>query len=558
MPKPLTLVLLWHMHQPEFRDVTTGGYRLPWTGLHAIKDYTDMAAHLERHPRMRCVVNFVPVLLDQLEDYADQVTTGAIRDPLLALLVRDERTPLTADERATTLSACFRGNAEKMIEPFAGYRRLRDLHRFAEIRDVVDYLGDAYLRDLVTWYFLSWTGESVRRDHVLVARLMRKGSGFTATDRAELFALIASLLRDLLPRWRQLAQSGQIELSSTPAFHPIGPLLIDFATARERDATLPLPAASRYPDGAARFDTHVVAALDSHARRFGQAPAGLWPAEGALCDGTLAAFARRGVRWTASGHAVLAGSVPAGRADAHRGWRVGDAGPVCFFRDDRLSDLIGFEYSRWHGEEAAAHFVGELERIAEAAPDDAPPVVSVILDGENAWEWFPYNGWYFLDALYERLADHPTITATTFSDVLDRGLDRAAGLDHLVAGSWVHGTLTTWIGSPDKNRAWDLLCDAKRAHDRVVAAGGLSDAQRDAITQQLAVCEGSDWFWWFGDYNPPEAVTEMDRVYRANLARLYALLGLAPPPEIDQPLSRGAIGRDALAAETGGTMRRAS
>ncbi|MCU0869828.1 MAG: glycoside hydrolase family 57 protein [Burkholderiales bacterium] len=545
------------MHQPEFRDVTTGRYRLPWTGLHALKDYTDMAAHLERHPQVRCVVNFVPVLLDQLEDYADQVTTGTLRDPLLALLARDETTPLSAAERDTTLAACFRGNAEKMIEPFAGYRRLRDMHRFAEAREMQPYLGDAYLRDLVTWYFLAWTGESVRRDHVLVSRLMRKGHGFTATDRGELYALVASLLRSLLGRWRRLADSGRVELSSTPYFHPIGPLLIDFDTAREKDPGLPLPNARCYPDGAARFDAHVAAALDSHARRFGRPPAGLWPAEGALSDATLAAFARHGVRWTASGQAVLAGSLP--HADAHRGWRVGGAGPLCFFRDDRLSDLIGFEYSRWHGEEAAAHFLTELERIAEAAPDGAPPLVSVILDGENAWEYYPYNGWYFLDTLYARLETHPSIRTATCTDVLDHGLDRAGHLDRLVAGSWVHGTLTTWIGSPDKNRAWDLLCDAKRAHDRIVDAAdaGLDAATRAAVAHQLSVCEGSDWFWWFGDYNPPEAVAEMDRVFRANLSRLYALLGLAAPPELDRPISHGATAHGAP-VEAGGTMRRAS
>jgi alpha-amylase/alpha-mannosidase (GH57 family) len=558
--KSLDLVLLWHMHQPDFRDCATGEYRLPWVYLHAIKDYSDMAAHLERHPKVRAVVNFVPVLLDQLEDYARQFETGVIRDPLLAMLARDDLNDLDAAARELILDRCFRANHTKMIEPYPAYRRLLDLFRYTEERGAaaLDYLSGQYLADLLTWYHLAWTGETVRREHVTVVQLMSKGEQFTAADRRRLFDLIGTILRDVVPRWRRLAASGQVEISSTPHYHPIGPLLLDFATARETQPALPLPQSSHYAGGRQRLTDHLALAVASHTQRFGAPPTGIWPAEGAISDGVLDMFAAQGVRWCASGEALLAASLAAKgplppQADyLYRGYRFRGSELTCFFRDDRLSDLIGFEYSKWHGRDAAAHFVQELANVAAAAA--TPPLVSVILDGENAWEYYPYNGFFFLDDLYAALEDHVAIRTRTYRDVLaEDSSERLGSLDHVVAGSWVYGNLSTWIGSRDKNTAWDLLCDAKRNFDLVMACGKLSGDAKALAERQLAICEGSDWYWWFGDYNPPESVIAMDRVFRLNLAHLYRLLDLPVPAVLEHPISQGG-GH----AEMGGAMRRAS
>jgi alpha-amylase/alpha-mannosidase (GH57 family) len=232
---------------------------------------------------------------------------------------------------------------------------------------------------------------------------------------------------------------------------------------------------------------------------------------------------------------------------------------TCFFRDDRLSDLVGFEYSKWHGAEAATNFVAELEAIAGRATADGPPLVSVILDGENCWEYYPYNGFYFLDELYGKLASHPFIRTATFADVVGvppdgaRPRARPPELPRVTAGSWVHGDLTTWIGSPEKNRAWDLLVAAKQSFDLAVASQRLTADEIAAAERQLAACESSDWFWWMGDYNPAFAVASFDQLYRASLARLYGLLRLPAPPALAQPISLGA-GHP----ELGGAMRRAS
>jgi alpha-amylase/alpha-mannosidase (GH57 family) len=555
MDKRADVVLCWHMHQPDYRDHATGEFTQPWVYLHALKDYADMAAHLERHAGMRAVVNLVPVLLDQLEDYADQFATGMLRDPLLRLLARGESAPLTRAERELIVDQCFRANYEKMVQPFPAYKGLHDLYLALEQqgRDSIDYLSDRYCYDLVTWYHLAWMGETVKRESELVTRMMADGMGFTMADRQALFAVVGEIVSGTIARYARLAAGGRIELSTTPHHHPLAPLLIDFHSAREARPDLALPASGGYPGGEARVRAHIDAALASHARRFGAAPAGVWPAEGAISTPLLQVLAERGVRWTASSESVLGHSLGAGAAPAlrHRAWRAPGTALACFFRDDRLSDLIGFEYAKWHGDEAAAHLVGELEAIAAHATPGETPIVSIILDGENCWEFYPYNGFYFLDALYGELGAHPFLRTTTFAAVADGAA--AAELQRLVAGSWVYGDFTTWIGSPEKNRAWDLLVAAKQAFDFVVASGRLTDAERIAAERALANCEGSDWFWWMGDYNPAFAVASFDRLYRANLALLYRLLKLPAPGTLTEPISRG-TGHP----ELGGTMRRAS
>jgi alpha-amylase/alpha-mannosidase (GH57 family) len=565
--KRLQLVLLWHMHQPEYRDYATGEFAQPWVYLHAIKDYADMAAHLERHPEMRAVVNFVPVLADQIEDYADQFATGRIRDPLLRLLARDPATPLAEPERALAIDRCFHANHEKMVQPYPAYRGLHELFDRLERqgRAALDYLSDQYFYDLVTWYHLVWTGETVRRGSATVTRLMAGGIGFTADDRKALFGLLGEVVRGILPRYARLAATGRVELSTSPHCHPLAPLLIDFQSAREARPELPLPAASGYAGGTARVASHIESALASHARRFGVPAAGVWPSEGGVSEPLLRLLASHGVRWTASGEGVLAqslraaGMLAADRARyLYRPYRTGTDAIACFFRDDRLSDLIGFEYAKWHSRDAAAHFVGELEAIAAAAPPDDPPLASVILDGENCWEYYPYNGYYFLDDLYDRLGRHASIRTATFADALrgeesGRPRPQPGTLPRLVAGSWVHGDFTTWIGAAEKNRAWDLLCAAKASFDLVVDGGRLAGPQREAAFRQLAACEGSDWFWWMGDYNPARSVASFDVLFRENLRRLYALLGLPAPATLDEPISHGG-GHP----EIGGAMRRAS
>jgi alpha-amylase/alpha-mannosidase (GH57 family) len=309
--KGLDLMLCWHMHQPEYRDLTTGEFALPWVYLHAIKDYTDMAAHAERHPGVRMVFNLVPVLLEQLDDYAQQFASAQWRDPLLRWLVCADFSALAPGERRQILLTCFRVNHETMLQPFAGYRRV---HAWAEqLRDADDadlaYLSEQYFADAVMWYHLSWTGETLRRAHPELLAFMQRGGGFTLAQRRSLSALLGGAVGDVIARYRRLAERGQIELSTTPYFHPITPLLLDFASARESLPDAPLPQRSEYPGGRARAEHHLQQALSAHARWFGAAPHGVWPAEGGVSSAGAQSFAAAGVRWMATGEGVLANSL---------------------------------------------------------------------------------------------------------------------------------------------------------------------------------------------------------------------------------------------------------
>ena len=572
--QPINFVLLWHMHQPDYRNYETGEFMLPWVYLHAIKDYTDMVSHLEAHPSMKAVVNFVPVLLDQLEDYAAQFAMGRIRDPLLRLLAMPDLEQASTSDRLRVFDSCFRSNHVTMMQPYPAYKRLYDMHETLRGHGEAElaYLSAQYLADLLVWYHLAWTGESVRRTNETVVRLMTQGGGFSHADRMQLLNLIGELIQGLIPRYRKLAESGQIELSTTPHYHPLAPLLIDFSSARDSIPDANLPAEPAYPGGRGRVAFHLASAIESHTRRFGMRPGGVWPAEGAVSAPFLEILAEHGCQWSASGEAVLANSLRHSYANQHlqdrgrylyRPYRVqGNADSVtCFFRDEKLSDMIGFEYAKWFGRDAAEHLVHSLEDIGRNALPGENPVVSVILDGENAWEYYPYNGYYFLNDLYEILENHASIDVTTYRDYIAsmKHIDTAV-LPVLAAGSWVYGTFSTWIGDRDKNHAWDLLCAAKHSYDLVMQSGRLTGEEKAKAERQLASCESSDWFWWLGDYNPPYVVSSFDRLFRDNLANLYCLLKLPVPVTVLQPISQsGGISESGGGTpESAGVMRRAS
>lgn len=560
----LYLNLYWHMHQPDYRDTITGQYVLPWTYLHAMKDYTDMAYHLEANPKARVTFNFVPVLLDQLEDYTDQFKTNHIRDPLLALLVRDDLEYLSKEERCLIVDSCFKSHHEKMLEPFAQYQRLLNIYH--ALRDQAstasNYLSGQYMADLLVWYHLAWTGESIRRNNAYVQALMEKGSQFTVEERQTLFALIGDLISDLIPRYKRLQDTGQIEISTTPHYHPILPLLLDFKSTRDAMPFAPLPSCQSYPGGRVRAKAHIQSAQITHAKRFGKTPVGMWPAEGAVSQAGLLLMAEQGIKWAATGEGVLAnslykssdvGEIPSRHDYLYQPYQVtnGRDQVVCFFRDDSLSDKIGFEYSKLHASEAVADFISSLEAIHTTNDTQDSRVVSVILDGENAWEYYPYNAFYFLSELYEALSSHIDIEMTTFSDIISKTKKPLTDLPQIAAGSWVYGSFSTWIGSPDKNLGWDLLCDAKKKYDEVIQSGILNVNETKACEHQLSICEGSDWFWWFGDYNSSVSVDSFDRLYRRNLSNLYRLLKVPAPKSLSKPISLG--GGDPL---LGGTMRR--
>jgi alpha-amylase/alpha-mannosidase (GH57 family) len=564
--KRFPVVLLWHMHQPNYRDALSGEYYLPWTYLHAIKDYVDMAAHLEANPEARAVVNFTPVLIEQLQEIAARTTEHlqrgvALPDPVLSVLSAAPL-PQSPVPRLKLLRACLRAHRTHLINRYPAYASLATLAAHFATTENVGYASDQYLRDLGVWFHIAWLGETVKRSDLRVATLIERERDYTPQHCRMLLELIGELLVGVLPRYRQLHERGQVELSVTPYAHPILPLLLDFYAAREAQPDVQLPEASHYPGGAERAAWHMAEALRVFESAFGAAPPGCWPSEGAISAGALDLIAAQGFRWVASGGNVLQSCLRHATPDAMASWRSYQRpgqSMRCVFRHDELSDLIGFSYSTWHGDDAVRHFVSEIERQVEQAqsPEAAgntgvpPSHLLIALDGENAWEHYPFNAFYFLQGLYAALAAHPRLQLTTLSELVSRA-PLSATLDHVVAGSWVHGTLATWIGDRDKNRGWDLLVAAKQAVDKALASGRFTPEQAARIGRQLAQCESSDWFWWFGDYNPAESVRDFDELFRHQLHSLYELLGMPSPESLSQPISTGHG-----APEGGGVMRRA-
>jgi len=542
----LNVVLCWHMHQPQYKS--EGVYTRPWTWLHAIKDYSDMAAHIEAIPGARAVVNFSPHLMVQIDDYAhlirDKLEHGTpIGDHILDALGGE--LPDTPSGKESLVRACLRSHEVNIRHRFGPYNELCQKAEMA-LEDQ-HLLLTSELQDLLVWYCLGWMGEFAREQSPLIQRLQHQAFGFNSQDRRDLLAFIGDLIAGLLPRYRRLAEQGRVELSVTPWSHPILPLLIDFETAREAMPDVGLPS-GQYPGGEARCEWQLQQAIDYFELHFGLRPAGCWPSEGGLSERTLQLLQDRGFRWTASGTNVLRNSLGDAYGSSnnqHQIWSAPrieqkpvpsepDRQPLaCVFRDDELSDLPGFTYAGWNADDAVDDLVHRLEQIREHCTVPHP-TASIIMDGENAWEFYPENGKAFLSTLYSRLAAHPRINLSTFSSLLDSVPLKP--LPRLVAGSWVYGNFAVWIGHPAKNRAWERLIDARRAVDAALANGYDTELPLDRIYEQLSICESSDWFWWLGEEGRAQDGPAFDELFRVQLKALYRLIGETPPANLDFPI----------------------
>jgi len=560
---PLNVVLCWHMHQPQYKS--EGVYTRPWTWLHAIKDYSDMAAHIEAVPGARAVVNFSPHLMVQLDDYSRLInrflaTGEVIGDSILDAL--GSGLPASGEERESLVRACLRSHEVNIRQRFAPYHELCTKAEQALSDQRLLLISE--LRDLLVWYCLGWMGEFVREDSDLIQRLQSQATGFSDSDHRELLALIGEVIAGILPRYRVLAEQGKVELSVTPWSHPILPLLLDFECAREAMPDVGLPSAS-YPSGEERCVWQLDQTLDYFEHHFGFRPAGCWPSEGGLSQRTLELLHDQGFRWAASGTNVLRNSLGGEYRNGnnqHQFWLAprGDHStaesvkpPVaCIFRDDELSDLPGFTYSGWQPDDAVNDLTHRLQQIHEHCAADQP-TVSIIMDGENAWEFYPENGRAFLSALYERLSSDSRFNLSTFSELLETVPVKQ--LPRLVAGSWVYGNFAVWIGHPAKNRAWERLIEARRAVDRALANDTDRTLPVEEIYEQLSVCESSDWFWWLGEEGRAQDGPAFDELFRVQLKALYRLIGVQPPTNLDEPIDDTHLPSSGGAA---GTMRQAN
>jgi len=540
---PLRLAVLWHQHQPMYRD----GDRmtLPWTRLHALKDYLDITHAIARFPGVRQTVNVVPSLLDQLCDYAD----GTATDPLLELVERPAD-QLDRQMQIALLRTGFQCNVSRMIHPYPRFSELYD--RIAGVdRDDGAALGTAAAtftvedwRDLQVWSTLAWIGPYTREEEPYAA-LLARGSNYTEEEKAAMLAACRATIGRVIPEWRARMETGQIELSVTPYYHPILPLVCDAHAALEAMPNAALPSRLVSWPGDAR--EQMVRAVARYTELFGRAPRGCWPSEGSISDAAAGVILSSGIGWAASDDAVLRATL------GSRAWPLAHCFPwqvrtpqgvlPLLFRDHDLSDAIGFVYSGWEPEAAAHDFyrraVETRSRIIQTHGVDAlqHAVLPVILDGENCWEYYPDNGRPFLEALFTLLENSSEIEACTVSEALAASpLTHDRTLGHIWSGSWINADFRIWIGHEEDNAAWDALADAREA--LLAARDGLSAEAFENAYRRVLIAEGSDWYWWYGDDNTAADQDAFDALFRSHLRAIYVTIGQTPPDSLDQPIRR--------------------
>lgn len=542
--QPVYLAFLWHHHQPYYPDDVGDGVRVAWVRLHGSKDYWGMARHLEEHPHVRATFNLSPSLVIQLLDYAEHG-----REDDLLQISRIPADSLSEDQAIYLLEHGFSCHLDHMIRPHPRYYQLWRLRGPSLVNPerVLKRFGTRELRDLQVWANLAWIHPLAFEQDEQLEELRRKERYYTEDEKLWVLEKQLELVRDVLPSYLRLAERGQIELTVSPYFHPILPLLLNKELALVALPHIRLPELLEpYPEDA---EWHVREAVKLATDVFGKPPRGMWPSEGAVCEEMVPVIARHGVEWIATDEEILTLSLDGRVArEPHTGyvknphllyrpWSIERDGAELqvLFRDQALSNAISFHYQRLPAAAAVDDFIGRLLDIRQAVGGDHPPIVPVILDGENCWEHYPQGGVPFLRRLYGELRRSDLVRTCTISEYLDEYGD-GDRLPRLFPGSWIHHNFCIWIGQEEDRIAWNLLAETRR---RLVDASSEQQVSGEILQRawrEIYIAEGSDWFWWFGDEHPTPYAQLYDRLFRKHLQNVYRLLGEQPPASLAQPI----------------------
>jgi alpha-amylase/alpha-mannosidase (GH57 family) len=543
----LRVVVLWHQHQPFYKDLVTGQYRLPWTRLHALKDYYGMVKLLDEFPQVHQTFNLVPSLITQIQDYV----SGEARDPFLQVASKPAK-ELTEAERRFALQYLFQAHPLNVIGRYPRYRELWEKFRNAgdSPERAEKYFQPQDFTDLQVLSQIGWFDEYFLAE-TDITDLIRKERDYTLDDQRFVIAREQELLGRVLPVHAEGAKNGLIEISTSPFYHPILPLVCDTDVGAVSSPGLPLPQNRyRYPDDARE---QLQRGLDLHKTIFGVRPKGVWPSEGSVSAEVLTIAHELGVKWMATDEGVLGRSLGInfsrddyGRLNADMAQRLytiyryenDDTRMNLLFRDHTLSDLIGFVYSGMPPQDAANNLIHKIKESAQpmiANGQDA--MVPIILDGENAWEYYPQSGREFLRRFYDALQKEPGMEAVTVSEAITRHKN-VSHLKSLVPGSWINANFNVWIGAPEDNKAWDYLYHARNFYAQ--AAPAASEKQRKLAFEEILIAEGSDWNWWYGPEHHSANDRDFDELYRKHLSNIYQALGGMPPDYLAQPITGGA------------------
>ena len=546
---PLYVNLTWHQHQPLYYKDEAGVYTRPWVRVHATKDYLDMAELVAQHPGMTASFNLTPSLIRQLDDY---VNNGA--KDLYWTLAEVPAAELTLEQKTFVLTRFFDANWDHIIAVFPRYQELLKLRNGTDteaISAAVETFSEQDFRDLQIWFNLAWVDPDYLAAEPFKA-LVEKGRDFSEEDKVVLFDGIKGLIAKVIPTHKELQDQGIIEVTTTPYAHPILPLIFDNNLALVGNPKAIMPQAEfSYPEDAVY---HLQKSVEMYEEHFGRPVRGLWPGEGSVAEQMVPLVSAAGYQWMQTGEPVLVASLGMqGDRFARDGsdtvtdpdtlyrpyYVQGETGEkvAVFFRDWVISDKVGFTYSGMSGEDAAQDMVNRLENIrASLEGSDGPHIVTIVVDGENAWENYDNDGKEFFHALYTKLATSDTLKTITPSAYLELYPEQRE-LPELFPGAWFSANYDTWIGEQEEAEGWDLLAkvraDLKKYEDGTLSATpeALAEAQ-----DFMYLAEGSDWFWWYGTDQDSGQDTYFDEGYRALLKSVYTSLGVEPPTFLDVPI----------------------
>ncbi|MCX6051926.1 MAG: glycoside hydrolase family 57 protein [Campylobacterales bacterium] len=505
----MKLSFLWHMHQPDYRDAD-GVMKMPWVFLHAIKDYYDMPWTLSLFPTLRATFNLTPSLIEQLRLYSEPLKY----DYFLQLWSKHP-SELSFAEREWVIKICKSPNYETMIHP---------MPRFAELY-ALESLDDEQFLDLQMQFMLSWCGNYLRQNSEVIKSMFIQERDYAFADKARLLNTLTTFVGEILPYYKTLLQSGVISVSTTPYFHPILPLLIDMDNVQKANIH------TKPPQNALSFKAdaieHVRRAIALYKETFDTDPIGFWPAEGAVDEESVKIYKNEGIKWIATDEAILFKSLHNTSRDNL--YKLYNYDGLCVaFRDHGISDLLGFDYRFKPSDEATEHFVHTIKSIAF---DDEDTTLFIILDGENAWEYYPQNAYPFFTQLYEKLSNLSWCESVRMDDLLH---DEVAPLHTLSPGSWIGGDFSTWSGHVEKNRAWEFLFQTRRDVDNYTHE--INEQNAKLIENHFLAAECSDWFWWYGDDHFTDFAMEFDALFRKHLISIYHLLNMQPPADLFEPI----------------------
>jgi len=527
------------MHQPYYVDPLSRVAMMPWVRMHAVKGYLDMIETVRKHPEVKVTFNLTPVLVKQILDF----NSGTIKD----LWLEWTETPaaeLTHDQKKNLLINFYKVNWDNLIAPNPRFHELLVKRGYDLMHVNLDALAKSFstqdFLDLQVWFNLAWCGFTAFRIHPELSALKEKGREFTEDDKRVVTGTHRKIMQEILTRYKDLYDKGQIEISTTPFFHPILPLLYDTDFAQRAMPWVKLPKKFSQPSDAVG---QVEWAIAQHAQVFGRKPKGLWPSEGSVAPELIPGWAELGLEWFATDEDILFRSLAnqsnngIGRTDLYDVYEAEHAGSklAAVFRDRSLSDFIGFSASKNPGDKASEFIVGHLQGIAAATKGHPSPMAGIILDGENAWEHFPDGGELFLNSWYQRLAGSQEYKTQTPSEFFAQKPVRKT-LAQLHTGSWIHANFDIWIGDDEENQAWDWLGETRRFLES--KAETIEDEKWSLALMEIYAAEGSDWFWWYGPDFSTDNDLIFDQLFRTHLLNVYRLCGEPPPEKYYLPICR--------------------